>query len=214
MAEFDGISINWLGHAGFKIKTSHGKIIYIDPYVIKDEEIEAADYILITHDHYDHLCKETISKLKKDSTEIIGTPSCISKIEGDLRIIPNNEKRVFPDFELWSIPAYNMEKSFHPKGFVNGYVISIAGFVIYHAGDTDFIPEMEKLKEFEIDVALLPVGGTYTMDIRDAVKAVRAIKPKKVWPMHYGTIENTEADIGKFKQMLENYELDAEVVTG
>ncbi len=213
MVKIEDVNITWLGHAGFKIKTPSNKIIYIDPYVIKDENIEAADYILITHDHYDHLCKDTINKLTKQNTEIIGTPSCISKAEGNLRIMPNDEKKVFPDFELWSVPAYNREKQFHPRGFVNGYVLVFPTLTIYHAGDTDFIPEMEKLKKFDIDVALLPVGGTYTMDVREAVKAVRAIKPKKVWPMHYGTIEGTEADINQLKQLIKNYELNVEVIT-
>ena len=212
MAVFEDVEIKWLGHASFKI-VYHDKVIFIDPYNVPASEEEFADYILITHEHYDHFSPKDIKKLQADKTEVIATPGCISKMEGELVILPTNEKRTFPDFTLYSVPAYNIGKAFHPKDFGNGYVIQIGTQTIYHAGDTDFIPEMEKLREFEIDIALLPVGGTFTMDVREAVKAIKAIQPKKVWPMHYGTLPQTTADIDQLKQLIKNYELNVEVIT-
>lgn len=212
MVIIEEVSVNWIGHAGFKIKAL-GLIIYIDPYIISEEEKEIADYIIITHEHYDHCNLALIKKLSGNLTQVIAPPSCISKIESEINIIAPEEKKNFELFTLESVPSYNLEKRFHPRDAGNGYILSINGVKIYHAGDTDLIPEMNNLRKEEIDLALLPVGGTYTMDIREAVKALQVIQPKKVFPMHYGTLEGTSADIEQFKQLIKNYELAVEVVT-
>ncbi len=210
MFKINNVEITWLGHAGFMLEYA-GFVIYIDPYVLADRDFEKADFIIITHEHYDHCNVDIINKLSDDKTKIIAPPACISKLERDINIILSNQKKVLEGFEIKSVPAYNIEKSFHPKNSGNGYILTLGETKIYHAGDTDFIPEMIDLASEQIDIALLPVGGTYTMDIKQAVKAVEAIKPKAVFPMHYGTIANTSADIEKFKQLLTNRGINVNV---
>ena len=96
------------------------------------------------------------------------------------------------------MPAYNPAKQFHPRSYNGvGYILEIQGTRIYHAGDTDFIPEMEK---FKVDIALLPIGGTYTMDVEEAVKAIKALNPRLVIPIHYGTIVGNIQDAEKLKE--------------
>ena len=202
-------NIHWLGHASFKI--TNDKKIFIDPYQLKKKE--TADIILITHSHYDHCSRDDVDMLKGPQTVIITTKDSASQLSGNIKIINPGETITEAGIQIEAVPAYNMRKAFHPKDFGNGYVIQIGTQTIYHAGDTDFIPEMEKLREFEIDIALLPVGGTFTMDVREAVKAIKAIQPKKVWPMHYGTLPQTTADIDQLKQLIKNYELNVEVIT-
>ncbi len=192
--------IEWLGHAGFKIKGEN--VIYIDPYNIQPEE--KADIILITHGHYDHCSVDDIKGLIKEGTFILATTDCSSKLSNfqGIKVQPVKPGKKFEvlGLRIETVPAYNINKNFHEKSneWV-GYVVEMDGKRIYHAGDTDFIPEMKEIKN--IDVALLPVGGTYTMDANDAAKAVNAIRPKVAVPMHYGSIVGTESDAKKFKDL-------------
>jgi len=194
------IRIDWLGHSGFKITDK--KVIYIDPYNVPPDE--KADIILITHGHSDHCSIEDIKELIKERTIIIITPDCQSKlsdIQGiDVHLVKPGKKIGAFEIIIEAVPAYNLNKNFHEK--VNewvGYIVNIAGKRIYHAGDTDFIPEMKKIKD--IDVALLPVGGKYTMDAKAAAEAANAINPKIAVPMHYGSIVGSEEDAKKFKEL-------------
>jgi len=193
MFELDGIKIFWLGHASFKIKAVN-KIIYIDPYNITEDE--KADFILVTHEHFDHFDPKSIKAISDDKTIVIGPPT-----ERKIKI---GETLTFDNIKIEAVEAYNVEKSFHPRGLGVGYLIEIDKKTIYHAGDTDFIPEMKNLAG-KIDVALLPIGGTYTMDIKDAVEAVKTIKPKYVIPMHYGTLKETMADPEEFKKLVNGF---------
>ncbi|MCD6471435.1 MBL fold metallo-hydrolase [bacterium] len=193
MFELDGIKIFWLGHASFKIKAVN-KIIYIDPYNITEDE--KADFILVTHEHFDHFDPKSIKAISDDKTIVIGPPT--------ERKIKTGETLTFDNIKIEAVEAYNVEKSFHPRGLGVGYLIEIDKKTIYHAGDTDFIPEMKNLAG-KIDVALLPIGGTYTMDIKDAVEAVKTIKPKYVIPMHYGTLKETMADPEEFKKLVNGF---------
>ena len=198
--EYKGVKIEWLGHASFKI--SNKLVIYIDPFVIP-EESEKADLILVTHEHYDHCAVENIKKLAKEDTIVIATEDCIAKLAGlNVKGVVPNQKFEVKGITIETIPAYNIEKTFHTRAsnWV-GYVITIDGVRIYHAGDTDFIPEMKELKD--IDIALMPVGGTYTMNAEEAAKAVNSFKPKIAVPMHYGKIVGSKADAEKFKQLAE-----------
>ncbi len=196
----DGLKIKWLGHAGFKI--SDKKIIYIDPYNIK--ETEKADYIFITHSHYDHYSPKDIDKIKKDSTEIISRSDVAAKEEGEVTVVSQGDYLDLDDFKLTAVAAYNVGKEFHKRAFGVGFIIEIDGKRIYHAGDTDYIREMENKKEFgNIDVALLPIGGTYTMDAEQAAKAANTIKPKIAVPMHYGEIVGSKKDANKFKELVD-----------
>ena len=198
MLEYKGVKIHWLGHASFKI--SNSLVIYIDPYLIL-ENAEKADIILVTHEHYDHCAVENIKKLATEDTIIIATEDCISKL-ADLNVkgvIPN-QKLEIKGITIETIPAYNLNKPFHTKAsnWV-GYVITLNGVRIYHAGDTDFIPEMKELKN--IDIALMPVGGTYTMNAEEAAEAVKSFNPKIAVPMHFGEIIGSASDAEKFKEL-------------
>jgi L-ascorbate metabolism protein UlaG (beta-lactamase superfamily) len=180
-----GLTLKFLGHAGFKINVDD-KIIYIDPY--HGECAELADFILVTHSHDDHCCVEDIEKTRKASTIVIAPQNCVSKIRGDVKVLKPGEKTVVKKIQVKATYAYNYKrfrspgKPYHPKGLGVGYLITAQGKTIYHAGDTDFIPEMKQLKS--IDVALLPSGGTYTMDNEEMAEAALAINPKVLIPMH------------------------------
>ncbi len=188
--------IKWLGHATVQIKDR--KVIYIDPWKLRGTE-EKADIILITHDHYDHCVPEDVAKIQDQKTVIITTADCAQKLSGDVRIISPGQKITVDDVEVEAVPAYNLDKDFHPKanGWV-GFIVTVGGQRIYHAGDCDFIPEMAGI---QADIALLPVGGTYTMTAEEAAKAANAICPRYAVPMHYGTIVGSEADARKFEEL-------------
>ncbi len=188
--------IKWLGHAGFKIKS--GKTVYIDPFKIS--EAEPADIIIITHEHFDHLSPEDIKKIQTKSTIIVTPPDCKSKISGNIKAISPGQSVLVDGIKIEAVPAYNTNKDFHPKG--NGWVgviINMDGKRIYHAGDTDDIPEMSNLKN--IDIALLPVSGTYVMTAQEAANAANRFMPKVAVPMHYGSIVGSRQDAEMFKSL-------------
>jgi len=188
-------NISWLGHASFKI--ADDKVLYIDPWKLKRED--KADIILITHSHYDHLSLEDISKVQTEDTVIVVPSDGASKLKGNIKTVRPGDSLAVKGIDIEVVPAYNIKKDYHPKGnrWV-GFVINIKGTRIYHSGDTDFIPEMKKIKA---DIALLPIGGTYTMDVAEAVEAVKAINPEVAIPMHYGDIIGSVEDARKFKEM-------------
>ena len=186
--------IKWLGHASFKIEGE--KIIYIDPYEIN--ESDKGDIILITHEHYDHCSPEDVSKIQKESTVIVTIASAASKLSGNIKIVKPEDELEISGIKIKAVPSYNINKQFHTKESNKvGFIITIDGETVYHAGDTDFIPEMNNIKT---DIALLPVSGTYVMDPMEACKAAEVIKPKYVIPMHYGNIVGTLKDAEKFKK--------------
>lgn len=179
----EGIEITHINHASIKMKTQD-LVIYADPYQVADEQ---ADLILITHDHHDHLDTGSIMKLQKLNTTILIPEGLKEKINGNLRTLtPGNALKIF-DVKITTIAAYNLKTSYHPraKNYL-GYILEILGKRIYIAGDTDKTPEMINLKD--IDLAFLPIGGTYTMDEKEAAQAVTEFKPKIVVPYHYGEI--------------------------
>lgn len=190
--------IKWLGHDGFEISTNGIRVV-IDPYQVKSPE--PADIILITHPHFDHCSTDDIDKLKKSSTVFIADPASAEKLSGDVRIVKPGDSLTINEIQIEAVPAYNIGKAFHPKD-KNwlGYIITAEQTRIYHAGDTDLIPEMEDLS---VDIALLPVSGTYVMTADEAIEAVKRLKPKIAVPMHYDTIVGTGDDAEKFKKALE-----------
>ena len=189
--------IIWLGHDGFRIESD--KIVYIDPFQISGGP--EADLILVTHEHFDHCSPDDIAKIQGKNTVIITEKQSATKLSGNIRTVKPNETVEVEGIKIDTIPSYNTDKDFHPQS--NdwlGFIINVDGVRIYHTGDADFIPEMNDLK---VDIALLPVSGTYVMDSNQAVKAALAIKPKLAIPMHYGSIVGSEEDAKSFKQALE-----------
>jgi L-ascorbate metabolism protein UlaG (beta-lactamase superfamily) len=179
------ISIKWFGHASFQIK-SDNKIIYLDPY--EGEYKEKADIILSSHSHYDHCDIDKIIESCKEDTIVIAPSDCASNIGRKIKSLKPGEKHSIGNVAVKAVEAYNYKRfrspgnPFHPKGLGVGYIVTIGDKTIYHAGDTDFIPEMKKLTH--VNVALLPSGGTYTMDNQEAIEAALTIKPEFVIPMH------------------------------
>ncbi|HHT9153632.1 MAG TPA: MBL fold metallo-hydrolase [Candidatus Hypogeohydataceae bacterium YC40] len=204
MMKIDGITITWLGHDSMKIKavvapTGASRVIYIDPFRLKEKE--AADIVLITHEHYDHCSPEDVAKIAKKDTVVIGTTDVTPRFKGATRTIKAGDSVTIHGVTIEAVPAYNTNKKFHPRasGWV-GYIINIGGKRVYHAGDTDHIPEMESLKD--IYVALVPISGIYVMTAEEAAEAVNKIKPKVAVPMHYGSVVGTKADAERFKKLV------------
>jgi len=188
--------IAWLGHDGFRIDAE--KTIYFDPYEITGDQ--KADIILITHEHFDHCSPDDVSKIQQDGTVIVTEKDSAGKLSGDVRVVAPGEQLTVDGVNIEAVPAYNINKNFHPKanGWL-GFIVEIEGVRVYHAGDTDFIPEM---KDFQTDIALLPVSGTYVMTAEEAVEAAIAIDPRIVIPMHYGSIVGGDQDAVNFKSAL------------
>jgi len=182
------------------IKISATKIIYFDPYQIKNEYHDA-DYIFITHDHYDHYDESSIKNISKETTTII-VPECLLD---RVKTITNNYITVLPehsymvgDISFETISSYNINKSFHPKenSYV-GYNVKIEGKKIYVMGDTDVTNEALKVK---CDICFVPIGGTYTMNVKEAADYINTISPKLAIPIHYGSIVG---DINLYKEFIE-----------
>ena len=196
------------------IKFEKGQIIYFDPYNI-NENYNDADVIFITHSHYDHFSEEDILKVKKETTKIV-VPEDLYDRSLELGFTENNILVVTPNMEyevsnikFKTIPAYNINKNFHPKAnnWV-GYLITLDNVVYYIAGDTDITEENKKIK---CDVAFVPIGGTYTMTAKEAASLVNEIKPKVVVPIHYGLIVGTKEDAEIFKESL-NKNIECEIL--
>jgi len=216
--QIGNIEIEYKGHAGFLI-IGGGKNIYIDPYKLPaGAGNEKADIVLLTHSHYDHCSIEDLSRIMKDGTVVICPADCSSKLTRlrekiDIRVMEPGQEIEVENIKVKVVPAYNVGKEFHPKNeYWNGYVLDVEGVKIYHAGDTDLIPEMQNLSDMNIGLALLPVGGTYTMNADEAARAAILVKPKKAVPMHYGSIVGTREDAEKFVDLCKGEGVEAEVL--
>ncbi len=188
--------IHWLGHDTFKIVGE--KVVYTDPFKIKKKD--TADIILITHEHYDHCSPDDVKKIQGSNTVIVATADCAKKLSGKVKILKPGDSIEVEGIKIEAVPAYNTNKQFHTKdkGWV-GYIFTVKGQRIYIAGDTDHIPEMKNIK---VDIAMLPVSGTYVMAADEAVKAALDIKPKIAIPMHYGSIVGSKSDAKRFAEGL------------
>jgi L-ascorbate metabolism protein UlaG (beta-lactamase superfamily) len=206
MYEYNNIGITWTGHAGFKIL--HGnKKTYIDPYKLsnKYENIFDADIVLITHNHFDHLSIEDLKNIINERTVIVSAQECLSqlkslKVKDLIGIDPRNNEKI-DDLVVEAVPAYNVNKDFHPKDDKKiGFIIKFGNDRIYHTGDSDIIPEM---KDTNPTIVLIPVSGTYVMTAEEASKAVNElINPKIAIPMHYGTIVGNKEDAIRFSELV------------
>jgi len=203
--EYGGVKISWLGHDGFKIKNA--KTVYVDPYEIKGGE--EADILLISHNHEDHCSPEDVKKIVSEKTTIITTAESKRKLSKTkakkILVAKPGQKLLIDDVSIETVPAYNVNKfrspghPFHPKeNEMLGFIVTMNGVRIYHAGDTDLIPEMER---FNVDVACLPVSGIFVMTAEEAVESTRHIKLRVAIPMHYGSIVGDDRDAERFKTL-------------
>ncbi len=219
--DIQGVQLFSLGHSGILIFTSDGKSIAIDPYNIS-QNLEKVDFILITHSHYDHCSIKDITLLAKEGTVVImpaDAQSKITKIEGvQMQVIESGDELGFGNVKIEALPAYNIGKAFHTKadGWL-GYVIKLENVIIYHAGDTDNIPEMQKLtgygKHGNAFVALLPVSGTYVMTAEEAFEVALMLKPSLSIPIHYGAgVAGSVEDAERFVKLCESESLKAKIL--
>ena len=196
-------NIEVLYHSSIRINKE--KIIYIDPFKI-NKNYNDADIIFITHDLYDHYSEEDIDKVINENTTIIIPDELLTKLlrkginKNAIITVEPNKNYMVQGIKFETISAYNTNKTFHPKenGWV-GYIIIINGIRYYIAGDTDITEENKQVK---CDVAFVPVGGTYTMDFKEAASLINEIKPKIAIPIHYGSIVGTEQDAIDFIRLL------------
>lgn len=186
------------------IKITKDKIIYFDP--LKIEEEHDADYIFITHTHWDHFSKEDILKIKKENTKIIGPEDILTDAitmgftEENIITTSPYKEITLDNIKVKTVPAYNKGKDFHPKSnnWI-GYVVTIDNTAYYIMGDTDALEENEKI---ECDYLFIPIGGTYTMDAKEAAEFTNKLNPKVVIPIHYGLVVGTKQDVEIFKSQL------------
>lgn len=203
------ISINC--HSSIKIKSD--KTIYFDPFKIVSENHDA-DIIFITHDHYDYFSIEDIKKIEKEDTVFV-IPECMYNLLGGENVVTVKplEKVLVEDYEVYVVPSYNTNSNFHPKDkeYV-GYVVTIEGKRVYVAGDCDLNDDNKKVK---CDIALLPIGGKYTMDYRQAAELTNIINPEIVIPTHYGDIVGSFEDVDNFKELVnDNIIIDVKIEKG
>ncbi len=197
-------NVKVFGQNSIRIESS--KIIYIDPLYI-DKDYNDADFMFITHDHYDHFSPDDINRIKKNDTIFVAPEKMKAKVS-QLGIDDSNIKCVVPNqtynidtLSFETVPSYNKLKPFHPKS--NNWV----GYILdldkkyYIAGDTDNVPE---IRNISCDVAFVPIGGTYTMDYKEAAELINTMNPKLAIPVHYGTIVGNKADGERFKSLVES----------
>lgn len=208
-------NLHWLGHDSFRLDGP--PTIYFDPWKLPSGS-PVADVILVSHDHYDHLSVDDVTKVSGPRTAVIANPSAAARLKG-ARVIRAGEKLAVGGVTVEAVSAYNVNKfrspgvAFHPRQAEhNGYIVTLGGERLYHAGDTDHIPEMSGL---ECDIALLPVSGTYVMTAEEAAQAAAAIKPRVAVPMHYGDqdVVGTLADAERFKSLCEKAGIEVVILS-
>ena len=206
MYEYHGVKLSWLGHDGFRIQ--NGKMVYIDPFKIAGGP--KADIVLISHEHFDHLSVDDLKKIVTPNTIVVAHAQSsgeLSKLKvKETKIIKPGDKIKLDGITIEAVPAYNLNKGpepgkvFHPKEDGKlGFIVTVNNVRIYHAADSDHIPEMKGLNP---DIALLPVSGTYVMTPQEAAEAAVSVNPKIAIPMHYDAIVGTKNDAETFKRLV------------
>ena len=205
MWTYRGVNVHWLGHDSFVLQGS--KTIVLDPFKARGEY--KADFLLISHEHYDHFSEDDIRRFSAPSTIIVAPKQCeepLRQFKQEKKIVEPGQKIELNGVKIEAVPAYNLNKFrepgkvFHPREDKKvGYVVTLDGVRFYHAGDSDATPEMKAL---DVDVALLPVSGTYVMTAEEAAEAAKEIKAKVVIPMHFGKLVGTREDAERFKKIV------------
>ena len=191
--------IHWLGHDCFRVDAE--KTVYFDPFELGAGPVPA-DVVFVSHDHFDHCSPSDVAAVTKQGTVVVTTAACAKKLKGDIKIVKAGDKLTVQGIPVEVVPAYNVDparKQFHPRSSGGvGFIVTLGKKRVYHAGDTDFIPEM---KSFKVDIAMIPVSGKYVMTAEDAAKAVQAMKPEITIPMHYGGIVGSRKDAETLKKL-------------
>jgi L-ascorbate metabolism protein UlaG (beta-lactamase superfamily) len=190
------LGITFLGHGTLMFQFG-GLVIHVDPVSRYADyaELPKADIILVTHEHGDHLDPQAIAEITKKDTVLLLTSSCAKQVKGGA-VVKNGDLREVKGLRIQAVPAYNIVhmrkpgQPYHPKGVGNGYVITFADKRVYVAGDTENIPEMAKLAG--VDIAFLPMNVPYTMTPKMVADAVRMLKPKIVYPYHFGDTDTSQ----------------------
>lgn len=193
-------NLTWLGHDAFLLQAG-GTTIYFDPFKLSGN-LPPADIILVSHEHFDHCSPEDIQRIYIPGSIVVTETQSAAKISGmKAKTLVPGDSCDLDGIHIEAVPSYNTNKKFHPKA--NnwlGFIVTVEGVRIYHAGDTDRIPEM---KSFSADIALLPVSGTYVMTAQEAAQAALDIKPSVAVPMHYDSIVGGKDDANQFAALLE-----------
>lgn len=205
MWTYRGVNVHWLGHDSFVLQGS--KTVVLDPFKAKGKF--SADLLLISHEHQDHLSEDDIKRFAGKSTVIVAAKQCEGPLKGfsqEKKFIEPGQKIEVGGVIVEAVPAYNLNKFrepgkvFHPReDKKNGYVVTLDGVRFYHAGDSDATSEMKRM---DVDVAFLPVSGTYVMTADEAAEAAKAMKVKVAVPMHFGSIVGTRADAERFRELV------------
>jgi L-ascorbate metabolism protein UlaG (beta-lactamase superfamily) len=201
------LKIHFLGHATLMLDYN-GWIIHVDPVGAEADyaELPPADLILVTHEHGDHLDPAAVARITRPGTAIVANPAAADRLRGAVAL-RNGESHTVGSVKIEALPAYNTSRGrdrFHPKGRDNGYLLTIAGKRIYIAGDTEDTPEMKALKN--IDLAFLPMNQPYTMTPEQVARAVRAFKPRVLYPYHTG-----DTDTARLTALLEGKGVEVRV---
>lgn len=198
------------------IKITGKKVIYFDPLKLESKEKDA-DFIFITHTHWDHFSKDDILKIKNEGTKIIGPRDILEDClklgfkENNIITVVPNERKIIENISFKTVPAYNKIKNFHPKqnNWV-GYVITINQVTYYIMGDTDALEENQNIN---CDIVFSPIGGKYTMDSKEAAQFINILNPKKVIPIHYGLIVGTKNNLEEFKKLVnDSIEVEEKII--
>ena len=195
------MQVTWFGHASLRIKTNAGTVIYVDPFAGEESWYDSqADLVLVTHAHYDHLKVSLLHKIVGDNSVVLGT-SAVRSQHHEAKLVWPEEHHEVKGIRIQVVESYNLKSKYHPKGDGIGYVLQFDDTSVYIAGDTDFIPEMRKIRA---DIVFLPVGGTYTMGAKEAAEIVLGMKPKVAVPIHWGSVVGTRDDAELFKEIIDN----------
>lgn len=198
--------IEVLCHSSIRI-CKNNMIIYIDPFKV-EKEYNDADIVMITHSHYDHFSENDLKRVIKENTVILTVEETYERTvklgvkKENIIIVKQNGIYNVNNLEIETVPAYNLKKLFHKKSSQwVGYIINFENERDYIMGDTDFV---EELKQIKCDVLFMPIGGIYTMNVKEAAECVKTLKPKKVIPVHYGEIVGKYKDAEKFKELIKD----------